>query len=288
MPLTSTTISGRRSFGGANVEIEKLNDPSSHQDLPAGAAAEKGESKSQMKKRLKEEKERETVNVRGGGGKGKGAASTLSSAKTGKRTAQLDQERVTGSAKKRRLAAEGGAGVAEGREGMDAMRWEADDDVVAFSSSKPKKQRELNDAEKAALTRKNEFARPAGFDGAKKGGKKDGKGKGVMGDYKWGKKGEEREWDAGKESSASSDDSEDDSEASSEEDLEEDEDEALFAAYDREAGLSEDGQVEEDVKPAGRKGGKGKKGEKGRAVQREEERFVAGGGKKGGRKGGRR
>jgi hypothetical protein len=264
--------------------------------LPAQEKGKEGESKSAMKKRLAKEKEREAVDVRGGG-KGKATASSLSSAKTGKRTKLLDEERETGSAKKRRLAAAAEGGK-EGQEGMDEMRWEADDDLVAFSGSsksKREKEKKLSEGEQAALARKAEFARPGGFDGAKKaaGGKK---GKGVLGDYAWGKQGEQREWDAGKDSSESSSD-DDDEDSNSDDDLnleldeEEAADEALFAAYDREAGLSEDGQVEEDVKKP-KKGGK--KGEKGRQTMREEERFVegkkkvgaAGGGKA--KKGGRR
>ncbi|GAA5985050.1 hypothetical protein JCM11641_000829 [Rhodosporidiobolus odoratus] len=218
MPLTSTTISGRRSFGGANVEIEKLNDPTSHQPKDSKDSSSSKESKSQLKKRQKAERDNAPLTVRRSAG-----GSSLSSAKVGKRTAALDAEREeSGSAKKRRLAAVTAAGDGEGGE-MDPMRWEADDDHVSFSGSsapKPKKEGKKVVPPTTSTTKKGEFARPGGFEGAKKGGAGKGKGKGGMGDYQWGKQGDKREWDEGKNS--------DEEDESSREEDEED----LTAAFD--------------------------------------------------------
>ncbi|GAA5867461.1 hypothetical protein JCM8547_007513 [Rhodosporidiobolus lusitaniae] len=196
MPLTSSTVSGRRSFGGANVEIEKLNDPSSHQEA---TDVKPGESKSALKKRLKAERDAAPVSVRKGKAGG-GGGSSLSTAKVGKRVAALDNAREgeSGSAKKRRLEQEKKEG------GMDAMRWEAGDDEVSFSSASYPKPKKSKAAPHPAPPSAG-FARPAGFEGAKKaGGKKKGRGGAglVEGDYKWGKQGEVREWDEGKSSSS--------------------------------------------------------------------------------------
>ncbi|GAA5934365.1 uncharacterized protein JCM15063_004554 [Sporobolomyces koalae] len=58
MPLTTTAISGRRSFGGANIEIEKLNDPNSHQVQSNSKGERRGdgnqESKSSLKKKQRQ------------------------------------------------------------------------------------------------------------------------------------------------------------------------------------------------------------------------------------------
>ncbi|GAA5886659.1 hypothetical protein JCM6882_005847 [Rhodosporidiobolus microsporus] len=283
MPLTSSTVSGRRSFGGANVEIEKLNDPNSHREEPKDGPG--GETNAQRKKRLKAERDAAPVSVRRGGG------STLSSAKTGRKTAALEKRRAddgradeTGSAKKRRLEAAAEGGAAE----MDPMRWEADDDEVALPGAGKKSKKSaagLDVPDRAAPLKKGEFARPGGFEGAKKA---KGKGKGVMGDYKWGKEGDVREWDEDKEvGDSSEDDSEDDEAfmraldadaAAAEEGADDDEDED-------DASSDESGSEVEEMLVKGKKavGGKGKAART-KAVEREEARFVGGGGRGKGKK----
>lgn len=81
MPLSSFTVSGRRSFGGANAEIERLNNPNAaeQQDGAEGAAARDKETASQRKKRKAAEREGATVtgrrmNVNTPRGAGVGAA----------------------------------------------------------------------------------------------------------------------------------------------------------------------------------------------------------------------
>ncbi|GAA6030220.1 hypothetical protein JCM8097_008994 [Rhodosporidiobolus ruineniae] len=241
MPLTSSAISGRRSFGGANIEIEKLNDPSSH---PEPEKDGPGETNHQRKKRLQKERDAAPVAVRRSAG-----GSSLSSAKTGKRTAALERERdeererESGSAKKRRLAAAGGAG---GRGEVDPIRWEADDDEVSFSSKPRKASKPLpptgGSSSSFTSTLPAAFARPAGFDGAKKGASvaaKGKKGKGVMGDYQWAKKGEVREWDEGKEPDSEDEDALSDSDEDDDEDMT-----ALFDAAEEELGVDEDDDEE--------------------------------------------
>ncbi|GAA5825326.1 hypothetical protein JCM11251_006937 [Rhodosporidiobolus azoricus] len=275
MPLTSSTISGRRSFGGANVEIEKLNDPSSHQEEPKDGP---GETQNQRKKRLKAERDAAPVSVRRSGG------STLSSAKTGKKTAALDKRRgeeravESGSAKKRRLEREEGA--------MDTMRWEAEDDDVASSMAKKGKKPAAAVAsdvpQRTAPLKKGEFARPGGFEGAKKGGAK-GKGKGVMGDYQWGKTGDVREWDEDKEVGDSSSDDSVDDEAFMRA-LDEDAEEGELDDGEEDESSDESGSEVEEMLVKGKKavGGKGKQA-RGKAVDREEARFATGGGGQGGK-----
>lgn len=63
MPLSSFTVSGRRSFGGANADIEKLNNPNANPDGPEEVARGK-ESASQRKKRKAAERENATVTGR--------------------------------------------------------------------------------------------------------------------------------------------------------------------------------------------------------------------------------
>ncbi|GJN92787.1 hypothetical protein Rhopal_005825-T1 [Rhodotorula paludigena] len=211
MPLTAGAISGRRSYGGANVEIEKLNDPSSHQKPTSTSAS--GESKSALKKRLKAERDAAPVSVRRSG-----SSSVLSDAKAGKRVSQLDAQ-GEGSGGKRRRTGEFDAPAGQGE--MDAMRWEADDDQVALT---PAKSGGSGGAEAPAQAQAASFARPSGFEGARKSKARAPKGKGKSGlmddDYRWGKEGEMREWDEGKE-----DDSDEES-ASEDEGLLRDDDEA--------------------------------------------------------------
>ncbi|BGP18177.1 hypothetical protein JCM10213_009020 [Rhodosporidiobolus nylandii] len=281
MPLTSSAISGRRSFGGANIEIEKLNDPSSHQPAePSEKEKEKkGESKSQLKKRLKAEKDAAPVSVRRSGGGGGG--STLSSAKTGKRTAALDRDREeeSGSAKKRRVKLE----QEEEDAGMDSMRWEAGDDEVSFTAPSFAAAAAAKGKKPKKVVVKPEpyasgYAKPAGFDGAKKGGgdKKAVKGKGkggVMGEYDWGKQGDTRAWDEGKSAGGSDSD-------------EEEFDEALARAFDEqedseEEDSDESGSEVEEMLLQGKQVGGGRK--KAQAKGGKRAKFVkgAGGGKQG-------
>ncbi|GAA5851673.1 hypothetical protein JCM9279_002542 [Rhodotorula babjevae] len=188
MPLTAGAIPGRRSYGGANVEIEKLNDPSSHQAPPATA-----ESKSALKKRQKAERDAETVPVRRSA---TGGGSTLSSAKTGKRTAALEAERrgiVAGEG-------EGGEGTKRRRTGdLEVPTWDGGEDEVALGGGG------------GTGAGAGGFARPAGFEGARATGKGKGKGRAGAGagagdallrddgeEHRWGARGETRAWDEDK------------------------------------------------------------------------------------------
>ncbi|GAA5862757.1 hypothetical protein JCM1840_002663 [Sporobolomyces johnsonii] len=268
MPLTSSAISGRRSFGGANIEIEKLNDPTAHPtpDPAASKSKDKDPKSALNKKRRKAERDAATVSssIRR---RASGSSSALVSGnKAGKRAAELERERDAAGSK-RRKSDEGGDG-----EAMDPIRWEVDDDEVSFSGSPAAGAASKGDGSKSAKQQRAEFAKPAGYEGAKK-GKGKGKGKGVMGDYGWGKQGETREWDEGKE-----DDSESESEA----------EEGEF-----EEGSSSDGSedIEEMLMPVKTKGrnGKGGRREVEREVQRSEQRFTGEGSRgAGGKKGTKR
>jgi len=63
MALSSFTVSGRRSFGGANADIERLNNPHQQPDAPEEVARDK-ESASQRKKRKQAERDGATVTGR--------------------------------------------------------------------------------------------------------------------------------------------------------------------------------------------------------------------------------
>lgn len=176
MPMTSSVISGRRSFGGANEEIEvsrsqsaaqaelttprrqRLNNPTLP---PPPSTTTPTDDASQKKKRKKVERDELPLNVRqqpsASSGKGKGSFQ-----------ANSDKIDLGG----------GGSG----------------------SSGFPKKQR--------TQLRQGQFAKPRGFDGAKRGAGAGVKGKrGSDVEPVWGKQGDAREWDVGK------DETEDDSDA---------------------------------------------------------------------------
>ncbi|KAG0654417.1 hypothetical protein C6P46_001744 [Rhodotorula mucilaginosa] len=269
MPLTSAMVSGRRSFGGANVEIEKLNDPSSHQAAPEGTA---DTSKLKTSKRPKKA-DRDAALVESVRGNKNKSGSVSSSKAGGKRTADLDRRNAAGGGE------EDGANKKKRRKtdelnGVPA-RWEldvVDDNDAASAPSVGRRsprggdgdERSVSSTTTTTTTAKKataaEFARPAGFDGVRKKQAKPatgkGKGKGRMMDdeqYQWAKQGETREWDEGKSSEETDSDSDSDddeeermvssssSEESSEEDEEEDEavmaDEQRFSeAADRAAG----------------------------------------------------
>ncbi|BGP01742.1 hypothetical protein NBRC10513v2_005380 [Rhodotorula toruloides] len=181
MPLTSSTVSGRRSYGGANVEIEKLNDPSSHQ--PADSPS----TSSSKPRRSKADRAAAIVPVRRSG-----SSSVLSSSKAGKRTAALDAREGEGEGGKKRRKTEDEEELRAG-----GLRWDDGDEAGGKSG------------------KKQGFARPAGFEGVKKGGVSKGKGRARQGDlmdaegsFKWAKKGEMREWDEGKDDSSDEEDGE--------------------------------------------------------------------------------
>ncbi|BGP49958.1 hypothetical protein JCM10450v2_005863 [Rhodotorula kratochvilovae] len=252
MPLTAGAISGRRSYGGANVEIEKLNDPSSHQ---APAASSTAESKSALKKRQKAERDAAPVSVRRSGG------STLSSAKTGKRTAALDKESSEGGKRRR-------TGEFDADEMTGDLQWDGGEDTVSLAG-----------AGGAGGASKEGFARPAGFEGARSKGKGRAAAGGAAGEgHVWGKQGEMREWDEDKMGDS---DEEEDGEVAFEEDTSEED--------------SAD-EVEELVVRGGAGRGKGaaqtekvKRAEVERAIkQREETRMAVGGGAKGSKAGKKR
>lgn len=249
MPLTSAMVSGRRSFGGANVEIEKLNDPSSHQAAPEGTADSSSSKKSTKTSKRPKKADRDATLVESVRGGGKNKSGSVSSSKVGKRTADLE----------RRSAA--GAGLEEEEDGANkkkrrktdelngvTARWELDDDG----------ERSIAGAAAAAAaaakstTKKvaTEFARPAGFDGVKKKQAKpaatdsrgQSKGKGRMMDdeqYQWAKQGETREWDAGK--SSEEEEEETDSEPGSDDDGEEER--MVSSSSDEEESSEEDEAV---------------------------------------------
>ncbi|KAK4050998.1 hypothetical protein OIV83_003127 [Microbotryomycetes sp. JL201] len=68
MPFTSSAISGRRSFGGANIDIEQLNNPdkkkSAHKQEEQSMKEERKESDTQRKKRLRREREDQVLTGR--------------------------------------------------------------------------------------------------------------------------------------------------------------------------------------------------------------------------------
>ncbi|GAA5822853.1 hypothetical protein JCM3770_003199 [Rhodotorula araucariae] len=247
MPLTAGAISGRRSYGGANVEIEKLNDPSSHQ---APAASSTGESKAALKKRLKAERDAAPVSVRRSGG------STLSSAKTGKRTAALDKDKVDGGKRRR-------TGESDADEMSGDLQWDGGEDTVSLPGA---------GAGAGGVAAQQGFARPAGFEGARSKGK--GRARTVeagLGDgHTWAQRGETREWDEDK--MGDSDDGEDGNGSS---------------AVDDDSEEDSADEVEEFVMRSARRGkgtelDKVKRDEVERAIQQHEERTAKGG--KGGKK----
>lgn len=136
-----------------------------------------------------------------------------------------------GSGGKRRRTGEFDAPAGQGE--MDAMRWEADDDQVLTPAKSGGDRSEKPPAQAQAAS----FARPSGFEGARKSKARAPRGKGKSGlmddDYGWGKEGEMREWDEGKE-----DDSDEESES---------EDEGLLSDDD-EADSDEDEVVEEPTR----------------------------------------
>ncbi|GAA5935549.1 hypothetical protein JCM3775_003347 [Rhodotorula graminis] len=245
MPLTAGAISGRRSYGGANIEIEKLNDPSSHQAAPASSST--AESKSALKKRQKAERDAETVPVR----RSTHGGSTLSSAKTGKRTAALEAERrgVPAGAE----GGGGGDGTKRRRTGdLDVPQWDGGEDEVALGGG--------------SAAGACGFARPVGFEGARTKGKGKGRAAGDAmlrddGDgHRWGKRGEVREWDEDKAGGS----------GESDVDVEGMSDLGGMSGGDDEGDSDEDSVVEE-VAPTVKKGKAQKKQEVQRAFERSEE-----------------
>lgn len=190
MPLTSTAISGRRSFGGANIEIEvtlqsppftswlsskltkyaptqRLNDPSSHQ-APSKTDQKDGK---ESKKSKKQRRMDEPVSTR---------RTDLSTAS--KRSSKIDAA-ADATVKKRRV------------------------------SSPPPSARDVAEP-------KNTFKKPSGFEGAKmqqsrdERGKGKGKGKSAGGSsslmdldqHEWIQRGQTREWDLDKDELGSEED----------------------------------------------------------------------------------
>lgn len=168
-----------------------------------------------------------------------------------------------------------------------AQTWKTDADEVKLggggrSGSAP--------ASKKVKTEQGGFAKPAGFEGAVKGGKKQGKGKQVYGQRSeetepvWGKRGEAREWDEGKESEPSEEDDDDHGvfdveESSSEEDSDEDVEQLLMrksagkgasargaakAKFEREVEDMFKREEEGGSSRGAGSAGKGKKGKKGK------------------------
>ncbi|KAM0790086.1 hypothetical protein ACM66B_005414 [Microbotryomycetes sp. NB124-2] len=154
MPFTSSVVSGRRSFGGANIEIEQLNDPDRKKKSDSKDEGESGpdrkESNTQRKRRLRREKEEQVLT---------GRARVID--KTSSKQTNISKD----------------------------------------SKGKQK-------AEPAVLA-KDQFARPGGFEGAKKKVKDQGSGKQKgknQGDVKWNEPGVQREWDKSKAEDSSGDD----------------------------------------------------------------------------------
>lgn len=170
MPLTSSTISGRRSFGGANIEIEKLNDPSSHQAPQTTTGIDDKDGKKSSSNKKKKQNKNEPI-------------STRRTDQRTKRSETSERERgdiqVGGEKKKRRISEEGGGGDVH-----MGSAWEGGEDEVSFSTG-------------------GGFKKPGGFEGAKTGSSTKGKGKGKGASntlmdpdsHKWGKRGDVREWD---------------------------------------------------------------------------------------------
>jgi hypothetical protein len=171
---------------------------------------------------------------------------------------------------------------------LSAQTWKTDADEVKVGggSSAP--------ASKKVKTEQGGFAKPAGFEGAAKVGKKKGKGKQVYGQKSqepepvWGKRGEAREWDEGKESEQSDEDDDDhgvfdvEEESEESEDSDEDVEEMLMSrSSGRKDGLASakgaakakferevDGMLRREEEGGSNKSaggaGKGKKGKKGK------------------------
>ena len=181
--MTASVISGRRSYGGANAEIEvrwlspplarrgnltadffpqSLNNPTIAP--PAATASSKDETASQKKKRKKAEFESLPLNVR------------ASPAVPKREPTQKQKE------------------------------WKTDADEVKFGGSGGSG---AGPVSKKVKLEQGVFARPAGFEGALKGssakGAYKGKGKKVEEEPVWGKRGSAREWDEGKGAHSDSD-----------------------------------------------------------------------------------
>ncbi|KAK4701732.1 hypothetical protein P7C70_g4498, partial [Phenoliferia sp. Uapishka_3] len=196
MPMTSSVISGRRSFGGANADIERLNNPTLPPPVPTAPESEKTDKK----KRKKVERDELPLNVRQNSTSNKGSFQDNSD----------------------KISLGGGGG------GSSFKREEESE------GSASKKQR-------IGLPQ-GQFAKPKGFEGAKRGGGArgggiTGKGRGREPEPVWGKQGTERAWDAGKEESEDEFE-EEDSDSDSDEDDSDDEDvaELLVAKSDKSRG----------------------------------------------------
>ncbi|GAA5971239.1 hypothetical protein JCM3765_007148 [Sporobolomyces pararoseus] len=161
MPLTSTAISGRRSFGGANIEIERLNDPSSHQPKPVASSKEGGKKKEGSSSQKKKQRQNEPV-------------STRRTDMNNKRSNTSEKPQI----KKRRIS--------EDQKDLDEKiemnsKWEGGEDEVSFSGGFKKPSG--YEGAKSSTSSSNK--------------KNKGKGNGLMDldQHKWGKRGETREWD---------------------------------------------------------------------------------------------
>ncbi|GAA6061306.1 hypothetical protein JCM10212_005420 [Sporobolomyces blumeae] len=202
MPLTSTAISGRRSFGGANVEIEKLNDPSSHPP-PSSSKDEKS-----SKKAKKKDKKHEPVNVRRSAQSfAPTSARSNHATKRGSSEALDDDDREPTTQKRRKVGSSRGPKDID--RAIDVVAWEGGEDEVSFSGSTDRGSRAVAPSG---------FRKPAGFEGVKGNGgparrasgnatrKRDGL---IDGDHEWIKRGETREWDRDKGRSSDEDEDED-------------------------------------------------------------------------------
>ncbi|GEM10189.1 hypothetical protein Rt10032_c10g4206 [Rhodotorula toruloides] len=261
MPLTSSTVSGRRSYGGANVEIEKLNDPSSHQptaDSPSSSSASKP-------RRPKADRAAAIVPVRRSG-----SSSVLSSSKAGKRTAALDE----GEGGKKRRKTEDEEELRAGAGGGLRCDNGGDGEATAVKG----------------LNAQGGFARPAGFEGVRKNAAAKGKGKGraregdlmdAEGSFKWAKRGEVREWDEGKGNTSDENDAEL-LEMSGEDSMDDDEEDD---ASEVEEMLLQASKQDEVRQPKTRQERDKRRQEVERAVEREEGRLQFGGAGGGSKKG---
>ncbi|BGP56742.1 hypothetical protein JCM8202_004486 [Rhodotorula sphaerocarpa] len=270
MPLTSAAVSGRRSFGGANIEIEKLNDPSSHREPVAG---EEGKGSSSRRAKRADRDAAPVGSVRRGANKG----SSLLSGQTQASKRSLDRDRAQD--ERRRPARdqdEDGSGATSGAgqerkkrrktdENGVAPRWNVDDDEMSFSGSPATSRRDdraphsakTGQAQKATPLAGSGFARPGGFEDVKKtkgsaraDARQSGSGLGKEEEgYWWAQRGETRDWDEGKEEedeedTTSDEDEEDDSDSDS--DSEEEEEEAMVSS-------DEDDSEDDDVRDEERK-----------------------------------